>query len=211
VVRLDDLQFCHARPCDAARIAALHAESWRLHYRGAYSDAFLDGDVAADRLAVWTERLRESDDGTHTILVDDDGTLVGFAHTVFDDDPTWGVLLDNLHVASSHQRLGIGARLLALSARAVIDKNPGSPLYLWVLEKNVAAQAFYCALGGTCVERVQAAAPGGVDGRLNGTPAKLRIAWADTSFLASRCVPPTQKMSDGSLFGGQNDVHGLAD
>jgi hypothetical protein len=28
---------------DAPAIAALHAESWRRHYRGAYSDAFLDG------------------------------------------------------------------------------------------------------------------------------------------------------------------------
>ena len=43
---------------DAAAIAALHADSWRRHYRGAYSDAFLDGDVHADRLAVWTEQFR---------------------------------------------------------------------------------------------------------------------------------------------------------
>jgi hypothetical protein len=27
----------------------LHADSWRRHYRGAYADAFLDGDVLADR------------------------------------------------------------------------------------------------------------------------------------------------------------------
>jgi hypothetical protein len=31
---------------DAHAIAELHADSWRRHYRGAYSDAFLDGDVA---------------------------------------------------------------------------------------------------------------------------------------------------------------------
>src|SRR6188768_3459087 len=37
---------------DAGQIAALHADSWRRHYRGAYSDAFLDGDVLTDRLRV---------------------------------------------------------------------------------------------------------------------------------------------------------------
>lgn len=51
------LSFRLAAATDAAAIADLHAQSWRRHYRGAYSDAFLDGDVAADRLAAWTERL----------------------------------------------------------------------------------------------------------------------------------------------------------
>ena len=32
----------------------LHADSWRRHYRGAFSDAFLDGDVAGYLLAEWT-------------------------------------------------------------------------------------------------------------------------------------------------------------
>jgi len=38
--------FRPARASDSEAIAALHADSWRRHYRGAYSDAFLDGDVA---------------------------------------------------------------------------------------------------------------------------------------------------------------------
>lgn len=42
---------------DAEAVALLHADSWRRHYRGAYSDAFLDGDVVADRFAVWSARL----------------------------------------------------------------------------------------------------------------------------------------------------------
>ncbi|MDQ6849097.1 MAG: hypothetical protein M3070_03765 [Actinomycetota bacterium] len=37
------------------------------HYRNAYSDAFLDGDVAADRLTVWTDRLREPDSPLHNL------------------------------------------------------------------------------------------------------------------------------------------------
>jgi hypothetical protein len=58
------------------------------------------------------------------------------------------------------------------------------PLYLWVLEQNVAAQAFYRALGGTVVERGKVPDPGGVPGRLGGSPGCLRVAWPDASALA---------------------------
>jgi hypothetical protein len=57
-------------------------------------------------------------------------------------------------------------------------------MYLWVLEQNTAAQQFYRALGGTCVEVAPVPPPGGVPARLNGFPKGLRIAWSDTSLLA---------------------------
>src|SRR6478752_4827506 len=52
-----DVGFRLARAADALAVAALHADSWRRHYRGAYSDAFLDGDVLKDRRSVWEARL----------------------------------------------------------------------------------------------------------------------------------------------------------
>ena len=162
---------------DAEAIAALHADSWRRHYRGAYSDAFLDGDVHGDRLVLWTERLREAGPRTRTIVADDGDGLVGFAHTVFEADPHWGALLDNLHVVPGEKRRGIGSRLLALTARAVLERGTG--LYLWVLEQNVDGRAFYDARGGRCVERAPVPPPGGVAGRLNGSPVALRYAWPD--------------------------------
>ena len=58
------------------------------------------------------------------------------------------------------------------------------PLYLWVLEQNLAAQAFYRALGGVVVETGKVPDPGGVPGRLNGSPNCLRVAWPDASALA---------------------------
>jgi ribosomal protein S18 acetylase RimI-like enzyme len=177
----DELQFRLAGPADAEAIAALHADSWRRHYRGAYSDAFLDGDVVADRLAVWTDRLKEPDAGRHTIVAERGGGLIAFAHIAFDEDETWGALLDNLHVANEHKRRGVASRLLALSAQAVIERGTG--LYLWVLEQNVDAQAFYEARGARRVGRALTSPPGGVAGRLNGSPVKLRYAWTDPAVL----------------------------
>ncbi len=173
---LEDLQLRPANPSDAEAIAALHADSWRRHYRGAYSDAFLDGDVISDRLAVWTDRLREPDPRRYTTVTEDGAGLIGFAHTAFDEDPIWGALLDNLHVAHGHKRRGIGSQLLALTAAAAIERRTG--LYLWVQEQNVAAQAFYETRGGECVDRALISPPGGVASRLNGSPVKLRYAWS---------------------------------
>ena len=180
---LDRLVFRLARGTDSEAIAVLHADSWRRHYRGAYSDAYLDGDVIADRRAVWKDRLRQARDGCYTIVAESDDAIVGFAHTIFDDDPNWGALLENLHVTFGNQRRGIGTRLFELSARAVVLNAPRSGFYLWVLEQNVAAQAFYQALRGRPAGRAEALPPGGVGGRLKGSPMRLRYAWPDPSVL----------------------------
>jgi ribosomal protein S18 acetylase RimI-like enzyme len=185
MAHLEEMQFRLADPADAEAVANLHADSWRRHYRGAYSDAFLDGDVVADRLAMWTDRLREPDPRRCTILAED-GSLVGFANTAFDDDPTWGALLDNLHVADGHKRQGIGSRLLALTAEAVIERPKRTGLYLWVLEQNVDAQAFYQARRGRCVGRGLASPPAAIASRLTGSPAKLRYAWPEPTALVGQ-------------------------
>jgi GNAT superfamily N-acetyltransferase len=175
-------QFRLAGPADAEAVAKLHADSWRRHYRGAYSDAFLDGDVLADRLAAWTDRLREHDPRRCTILAEHGG-LIGFAHTLFDEHPRWGALLDNVHVADGHRRRGIGSRLLALTAEAVVVGRKTAGLYLWVLEQNVDAQAFYGSLGGSREGRERVSPPGGIASRLAGSPAKLRYAWREPGAL----------------------------
>jgi ribosomal protein S18 acetylase RimI-like enzyme len=185
------VRFRRATTVDSERIARLHADSWRRHYRGAYSDSFLDGDVATDRLAVWTARLSDPGADSCTIVAEDAGGLVGFAHTRFDDDRRWGALLDNLHVAHTRQRDGTGSHLVALTARALAERHPASGLYLWVLEQNRAAQAFYATLGGRCVERAVVDPPGGDATRLHGTPRKLRYAWSagEVTRLARRADP----------------------
>ncbi len=48
---LDGLRFRLASPADAKAVADLHADSWRRHYRGAYSDAFLAVAPSSPRTA----------------------------------------------------------------------------------------------------------------------------------------------------------------
>jgi hypothetical protein len=83
--RFGSVRFRFAGADDAEQIAVLHADSWRRHYRGAYADSFLDGDVVADRRSVWSARLAASTN-SETVLAEHDGRLVGFIHVVFDDD-----------------------------------------------------------------------------------------------------------------------------
>jgi ribosomal protein S18 acetylase RimI-like enzyme len=170
---------------DAEGIAQLHADSWRRHYRGAYSDAYLAGDVLSDRRAVWSARLA-ADADTLTVVAEGTGGIDGFVHVDFDDDETWGSLVDNLHVSNELRRSGIGTVLMAQAATAVAARGAARPMYLWVLEQNLSAQRFYESLGGSCVQKTKVGPPGGVPERLNGTPYKLRMAWPD----AALAVPP---------------------
>jgi len=172
------MHYREATASDVEAIAALHADSWQRNYRGAYSDAYLDGDVLADRLAVWTDRLTTPSLEHFTIVAGRDGEVVGFAHTILDEHPTWGALLENLHVTNDLKHQGIGRRLMAESARTLIECRPSSGLYLSALEQNTAAQAFYGAIGGTAVERKLAGPfPGG------GTAPVIWYAWPDPAIL----------------------------
>src|SRR5579859_1765287 len=109
------LRFRAAGPGDANAIAGLHADSWRRNYRGAFSDAFLDHDVAGYLLPLWTERLASPDPRARTILAETGGTVVGVAHTVLGEHPVWGAYLDNLHVG-----LRAGAIRRAISHDAAV-------------------------------------------------------------------------------------------
>jgi ribosomal protein S18 acetylase RimI-like enzyme len=179
----DAIAYRPATPQDADAIAALHADSWRRNYRGAYADSYLDGDLLGDRRAVWTARLATDAADRSTIVAESDSRIAGFAQVVLDDHPVWGALLDNLHVAHDRRRQGIGAQLMDRVARTVVQARPASRLFLWVLEQNRSAQAFYESLGGRCVERELVEPPKGDPSRLTGTPAGLRYVWSDPALL----------------------------
>jgi GNAT superfamily N-acetyltransferase len=171
---------------DVEAIAGLHADSWRRSYRGALRDEYLDGDILPERLALWRERLTTppADRGgrTATILAVDDGTdaLLGFAHTIGDDDPEWGSLLDNLHVVHDQKRRGIGATLMGATAGWVRDHAAMPVLHLWVLDTNTGARRFYESLGAADVGGDVWEPPGG------GRAPRRRYAWTALAPLLAR-------------------------
>ena len=128
---------------DADAIADLHAESWRTTYRGAMRDAYLDGDVVAERRALWRERLTTAAANQHVIVAEEGNAVVGFACAYGAADATWGTELDNLHVGRGAQSRGLGARLLAATARWTRAVHADRGLYLWVLDGNTGARRFY--------------------------------------------------------------------
>ena len=176
-------RFRVAGAADAPAVVALQTDSWQRHYRGIMTGQFLDCEAAGFLTEHASEYLAAPGPADRTIVAEQDGALAGFAHTVLDRDPRWGALLDNLHVSYAVKRGGIGTRLMELSARFVVEERPGSGLYLWVYEDNIAARAFYTARGGECVERLPARSPEVVPAMFEGEPLALRMAWPDPATL----------------------------
>ena len=177
------VRYREATEHDVDAIAALHAESWRRNYRGAFLDSYLDGDILPDRREVWTTRLTPPRVNQFTVCAHVEGDVIGFAHTVFDHDAKWGALLDNLHVRSDVKRAGIGTRLLSEAASELLRSRPSQSLYLWVLDQNRSAQRFYEARGGTRVETtLRGPFPGG------GEAVGHRYLWPDPQSLASEAL-----------------------
>lgn len=162
------IQYREASLEDAEAIATLHADSWRRHYRGAYADAFLDGDhLLPDRRQLWHARLATPAHAV-AILAEDESTLCGFVHVILDEDEHWGSLLDNRHVTVNRQRAAIGQALLGRAGEAAAAGAFSRSLYLGVLEQNIRAKRFYRTCAGVFMDLSPVPPPGGIEGRLNG-------------------------------------------
>ena len=175
-----------ARGSDVKAIAALHADSWRRFYRGMLPDAFLDHEVFADRAALWQKRFDHPDEQlvTLTIVAELNEDMVGFSHSIADEDTEWGTLLDNLHVRDYTQRLGVGTRLMAETAAWLEEHDYTSGLYLWVLEDNIPARRFYDSLDGRL-------SGSGVSHEGGGSVPSLRYWWPELGQLS--CNLPQQR------------------
>ena len=165
---------------DAPQIAALHAASWRTAYREVLSQAYLCGDIESDRLAFWSERLRNLSTGQQVFVAEMDYRILGFACAFLDHDRRWGTFLDNLHVAHDSQRQRIGSGLMAEVARYCTTHASTRGLYVWVVESNRNAQQFYQRLGGTSSGHDYWTPPGG------GSVRRLLYTWSILDPLLHR-------------------------
>jgi GNAT superfamily N-acetyltransferase len=151
-IRLADVIVEAATAADAEAIAALHVRSWRSAYVGMLPQEFLDGPAGDQLSALWRRRFSPGDNERTIVLkARHQQSLTGFACVLPDAEPSWGALLDNLHVDPAVKRLGVG-RLLFDAARAAAAPLH-SAFHLWVLEANAPARRFYERLGGIEVER----------------------------------------------------------
>ena len=169
---------------NAAAIAKLHADSWRLAYRGILSDEYLDNRVHQERAALWQQRFSElAEKPFFVILAETETDLAGFACVFPDEHPTYGAFLDNLHVVPQRIGQGIGRQLLAAVAERILAGGSGGGLYLWVIEQNARARQFYAKAGAQEVERTELTMPDG------SRPVELRCYWPDPARLLARHAP----------------------
>ncbi|HVP31840.1 MAG TPA: GNAT family N-acetyltransferase [Myxococcota bacterium] len=141
------IAYRRAERSDADAIALLHTRSWRESYRGEFLDTFLDGELPEERLRVWHDRLDRPSDRQLVLLAIDRAELVGFVCAYGAHDREWGSLIDNLHVASTAKRSGVGSSLMRQAGSWLGAHHPDVGVYLWVLESNASARRFYERLG----------------------------------------------------------------
>lgn len=128
---------------DADTIAAMHAASWAVTYRGLLPDGFLDAGLADNRRVHWQEQLRGRDaDAQAVFIAEQAGQPIGFVCVKQERDHPDDVLLDNLHVLAPHQGTGAG-KLMVARATDWARARGASRLYLYALEGNNRAIAFY--------------------------------------------------------------------
>lgn len=163
---------------DAEQTAFLHAGSWRRTYRGMLRDDFLDGEVVRNHLEVWSNRLGRERTDQFVLVAEHQKHLLGFICAYGNEDPKWGSLIDNLHVANEHKRKGVGT-LLMRQAGSWLNSNYGQiGVYLWVMEANQSARRFYEKLGSTNAGIVDKQNPAG-----GGSARNCRYTWSSPNIL----------------------------
>lgn len=139
---------------DAIEIGQFHARSWQLHYRGAFSDHFLDNLAVQERIEVWTNRLENPKVGQFVRVAKQNGKIIGLVCAYLNEDVKYGTLLDNLHVALEMKGKGLGKSLMCIAAQEIQQRYPEKGMYLWVLQQNTESIGFYELLGGIKKETV---------------------------------------------------------
>ena len=172
-----------AQISDYARIASLHADSWRRTYRGLFSDAFFDHEADADRQRVWMRRLESAPANQYVLVAEEAANVTGFICIYGGEDPRWGALIDNLHVAHKLRRRGIGRQLMAQAFAWLEQHHATAAVYLWVMENNLNARGFYENLGASNTGVVEKPNPVG-----GGSARNCRYVWASPLHLCHSLI-----------------------
>ena len=144
-----DYEISGLREADADGLGPLHNRLWRETYAGLIPAAVLDDRDDGERIRTWRDRGRAHEEhgrspegGTTFVARDDQGTPVGWitAGPPRDEEAPAPIELWALYVAPEHHGDGLGRLLLD-------SLLPDGPAYLWVLQGNHRAIAFYRRAG----------------------------------------------------------------
>lgn len=133
-----------ASVADADGIAEVHVRSWQEAYRGLMPQRVLDGLSIAERAAGWERILTETVRSSQTLVVTDGDRVVGWAGygAARDAEPVGGGELWGIYAHPDAWSTGVGHLLLTAVEQALQDAGHATA-YLWVLEGNDRAAAFY--------------------------------------------------------------------
>ena len=180
-----------ARRDEAARIAMLHAASWREAYAELLPASMHENNTEARRLATWEAVLAEA--ARDVFIATHDGAIVGFiAGGAMPDTihgrapiPDFDAYVDALYVLTAWQGRGTGRALLGTLARRLAERGFRS-LALHVVALNP-ARRFYERLGARFIRAEPSAVTAADDAAAYG--------WDDIADV------PTGTSVDGSTLG----------
>jgi RimJ/RimL family protein N-acetyltransferase len=127
---------------EAEEISRIYARSWKTAYRNLVPQEYLDS-LSETR---WCPILLENPSKSYVLI--DGGQLIGTASFSPARDEAmsgWGEII-SLYLLPEHFGKGYGRALLRFCVRA-LDRAGFPNVYLWTLEENRRARAFYEAAG----------------------------------------------------------------
>jgi GNAT superfamily N-acetyltransferase len=134
----------NATVADAHGLAVVHVRSWQEAYRGLMPDEVLDNLSIAEREANWARFMADSERSTRTLVAERDGQVVGWAGygAARDADAVGTGELWGIYAHPDAWSTGVGHRLLG-AVEDALRAEGHKVAYLWVLEGNDRAAAFY--------------------------------------------------------------------
>ncbi|MDP2856675.1 MAG: GNAT family N-acetyltransferase [Bacillota bacterium] len=176
-----------AGEADLRGVAQVHVDTWKATYRGIVPDEFLDSLSYADseaRLRRYLKQIAAGSGDRIYVAESDDGQVAGIAtggKSRADHAPL-SAEVKSVYVLPSHQRQGVGKRLIdALVTDLASDGF--SSVIICVLKENKNARRFYEGIGG------QLAGKGLIN--IGGKDLEeVMYLWPDISCLVARTAHP---------------------
>jgi GNAT superfamily N-acetyltransferase len=134
---------------DAAAIARVRIDSWRVTYRGLIPDAYLAGMKEDDSTAIWERVLTAGPNTASVFVAENDGEVIGFAagNMLRETRYELNAELTAVYLRPSFQHAGVGRRLVREVAQAQ-RAHGATGLIVWVIAGNKVGRGFYESLDG---------------------------------------------------------------